>query len=89
MLSNKAAQSIWERLPKPTRKTYNYALECALLGISALVLIQTQRGALRFGDGAALGRTRGVTFPRRNPAEHPFSRIFVRILCSCLRLLYS
>ncbi len=42
------AQSFWARFPKPTRQTYNYALECALLGVSALVLIQTQRGALRY-----------------------------------------
>lgn len=31
------------RFRKPSRRTYNYALECLLLGISAWVLIQTQR----------------------------------------------
>lgn len=38
---------MWSRFPKPTRQTYNYALECVLIGVSAWVLIQTQRDALR------------------------------------------
>lgn len=36
----------WARFPKPTRQTYNYALECLLIGVSAWVLIKTQRDTL-------------------------------------------
>lgn len=35
------------RFRKPSRKTYNYALECLLLGVSAWVLIQTQRSNMQ------------------------------------------
>lgn len=35
------------RFRKPSRRTYNYALECLLLGISAWVLIQTQRSNMQ------------------------------------------
>jgi hypothetical protein len=37
----------WARFHKPSRQTYNYALECVLLGVSAWVLIRTQRSTLR------------------------------------------
>ncbi len=40
--------SKWARFPKPTRQTYNYALECLLIGISAYALIKTQRETQRF-----------------------------------------
>jgi hypothetical protein len=40
-------KSKWSWLPKPTRQTYNYALECALLGVSAWLLIRTQQDAMR------------------------------------------
>jgi hypothetical protein len=33
---------------KPSRRTYNRALECLLVGVSAWVLIQTQRSASRY-----------------------------------------
>ncbi len=33
---------------KPSRRAYNYAFECLLLGVSAVVLIKTQRGVLRY-----------------------------------------
>ncbi len=33
---------------KPARRAYNYALECLLLGVSALVLIKTQRDTFRY-----------------------------------------
>lgn len=39
--------SRWARFRKPSRRTYNYALECALLGVSAWVLIRTQRSMVR------------------------------------------
>ena len=39
--------SRWARFPKPSRQTYNYALECLLIGVSAWVLIKTQRETLR------------------------------------------
>lgn len=35
------------RMPRPSRRTYNYALECLLLGVSAWVLIQTQRSNMQ------------------------------------------
>jgi hypothetical protein len=35
-------------IPKPSRRTYNRALECVLVGLSAWVLIQTQRSASRY-----------------------------------------
>ncbi len=38
------------RSHKPSRRTYNYALECALLGVSAWVLIKTQQGTLHEGS---------------------------------------
>lgn len=34
-----------------TRRSYNYALECLLLGLSAWILIQTQRDTLRVRAG--------------------------------------
>jgi len=36
-----------QRFRMPSRKTYNYALECLLLGVSAWVLIQTQRSNMQ------------------------------------------
>lgn len=36
------------RVQKSSRRTYNYALECLLLGISAWVLIKTQQSNLRY-----------------------------------------
>jgi hypothetical protein len=39
--------SRWMRIPKPTRQTYNYALECLLIGVSAWILIKTQRETLQ------------------------------------------
>ena len=36
------------RMRKPSRRAYNYAFECLLLGVSAVVLIKTQRGVLRY-----------------------------------------
>ena len=36
------------RMRKPSRRVYNYAFECLLLGVSALVLIKTQRGVMRY-----------------------------------------
>jgi hypothetical protein len=38
----------WKRFRNPSRQKYNYALECLLLGVSAWVLIRTQRGTLRY-----------------------------------------
>lgn len=35
------------RFRKPSRQAYNYALECLLIGISAWVLIQTQRSNMQ------------------------------------------
>lgn len=35
-------------LRKPSRRIYNYAFECLLLGVSAVVLIKTQRGVMRY-----------------------------------------
>lgn len=43
----KAKTSKWARFPKPSRRAYNYAIECALLGVSAWVLIRTQRSMER------------------------------------------
>lgn len=39
--------SRWMRIPKPSRQTYNYALECLLIGVSAWILIKTQRETLQ------------------------------------------
>lgn len=36
------------RMRKPSRRAYNYAFECLLLGVSAVVLIKTQRGVQRY-----------------------------------------
>lgn len=38
----------WTRFRNPSRQKYNYALECLLLGVSAWVLLRTQRGTLRY-----------------------------------------
>lgn len=36
------------RRAQPSRRGYNYALECMLIGVSAWVLIKTQRGATQY-----------------------------------------
>ncbi len=35
-------------LPRPSRQTYQYALECLLLGVSAWVLIKTQQSNMKY-----------------------------------------
>ncbi len=38
------------RSRKPPRRVYNYALECLLIGVSAWVLVKTQRSTLRYSS---------------------------------------
>jgi hypothetical protein len=38
---------------KPPLRVYNYALECLLIGVSAWVLVKTQRSTLRYSSPSA------------------------------------
>ena len=44
-------------LPRPSRQTYQYALECLLLGVSAYVLVRTQQSNIKLRSQQALPRS--------------------------------